>query len=139
MAEDTTAKVVEYSLSKFDEFLAAAQNIISQYGGDAAELGLNALRIEALSTIAAPFIILVLTILYFIFLVKKHYKFAADRCKPYPHDLHRVDESAMGLFYAPLLIITFFTIVNIYCLLDAWSWVGIFYPELYAVHLFLIK
>lgn len=123
MAVEDATKLV---LDKFDQYLQQVSGVIQHYAPDAVQLGLNALRVDAAGNFIWPLMFLILLWPYLHFWKKvRDYEYKTE---------NRILGSLMigGLIFSIGLI---FAIVP---LCDIWSWVGIFYPEVYAVHKFLM-
>jgi len=120
-------EVTEAVFGKMEEYFDAAKQVIETYGGDVADLGLNVLRIEAGAMLVLPLIAMV-----FLLSVVKYIKrvniwgFSAD---------NNCDAPAV---IVPLVVdaIVVFTVYKVFSI---WAWVGLFYPELYAVHKFILN
>jgi len=128
-AQAATATVSSIS-DGLDKYFDAAAEIISKYGGDVAELGLNVLRIDAVSVLIGPIVFLsvllygVPTVLQF---CKNIYKWQTDE----PHNPYSL------LYVIPCGYVVVLAHVAGQAL-NVWAWVGLFYPEVYAVHKFLL-
>jgi len=117
-------ETVEFAFDKIEQYFEAAKQVIEQYGGDVAELGLMALRVEAISCLLPGLIIIILARPLY-----KVWKKIGDYEEAHSYGRDRgVTVVAGATIGAILLILTLVTLFNI------WSWVGIFYPELYAVY-----
>jgi len=129
-------KVAEYGIDKFDQFLSAASKVMSQYGGDVAELGLNVLRVDAASNLVTPLVLLIVSLVYWVkvFPVHREWNMVRQEAGGYGS----AENFVIG-YCVPVLIVACLTCLSVIGLLDAWIWIGIFYPEAYAVHLFLLK
>jgi len=112
---------------KMAQYMEAAQNIITQYGGDVAELGLNVLRVEALTQIIPGIVLLILAYPY--------YKIVSAL---YLHEVEKTGDGIASAIFGGALGIGL-VIGTLISLFNIWAWVGLFYPEMYAVHLFLLK
>lgn len=168
-----TAEAVGIALDRFDNYMQSVGEIITEYGGEAVNLGLTVLRIDAAANLAIGF--LLLTIAYVLF--KKvmpwcvlEYRKATiagatrqnilsnkdiwdDKLsdeikdmfgsvevfdqyqKKFEQDAHTfpfVGSILSALVGICMLIASLFYVANI------WYWVGIFYPEAYAVYKFLL-
>lgn len=127
MSDDTAIQVTGMVLDKMDQYMSAAQEIISKYGGDAVNLGLSVLQIEAAGYLFIGFCLLILiypTIRLFKFLAKKELE-------------HAPDAGASIIFGSiAVILLSVFSAVN---LLNIWNWVGVFWPQAYAIHKFLLN
>jgi len=147
-------EVAEFVFDKLEGYMSAAQSVIDTYGGDAAELGLMALRIEAASEVLFPSIIMLFLLVNsskIVGFVKN--QFAKSRAiTNYQHEedekkrealrrqYMRSDEVWFGVLAFMSVGACFITFsICFIAILDIWAWVGMFYPEAYAVHLFLLK
>lgn len=113
---------VEFAFDKIEQYFDAAKQIIEQYGGDVAELGLMALRIDAISNLLPGILCIILARpLYKVWKKLSDYEESAlgDRIFSFIFG---------GIVGFITVLITFLSLANI------WYWVGIFYPELYAVY-----
>ena len=176
MSENT--EVVEFAFDKMEKYFDAAKTIIEQYGGDVAELGLMALRIEAGKSI----LISTVVFLAFLYLANKFYRLSTkqtdmnclEALDSFSYDFEkreliekvtgvvvdyqvRIDsdtkEKLRNIKYIPSsewselrITLTIAAIVSSVVssiaflkLINIWLWVGIFYPELYAVHKFILN
>ena len=129
-APEAVIAVTEVVFDRMEQYFDAAKHVIEQYGGDVAELGLNALRVGALSEILFP----VVSTVFLLVLIKHALPAYRWGAKP--------ENNSNGLgFFIPLflggghLLLLFLAIKYS---LNIWAWVGIFYPELYAVHKFIL-
>jgi len=129
MSENT--EVAELVFDKMEKYFDAAKTVIDQYGGDVSELALMALRIEALGELL-PSIVMTL---FFILTYKKFTDIIKDtnkKIKSEPYGIH-------DLKYIPIVIYGCFGVGVAISLIDIWAWAGLFYPELYAVHKFILN
>lgn len=111
---------------KLVQYMDAAEKVITQYGGDAVNLGLNVLRIDAgVSALAwiTGFLLCISSALAFKALLKKYT----------PSEVTGVDFGLGG-------IVVVFVFSTMHTLIEpiVWPVVGIFWPEAYAVHKFLM-
>ena len=115
---------------KLVQYMDSAERVIQQYGGDAAELGLNVLRIEAGYNLilALSGAILALFIIKFCWTSTKRFGFDED----FPN--HPVIMLKFIGTFAGVMV----GVINGAALLNIWYWVGLFWPEAYAVHKFLM-
>ena len=132
MSEST--ETVEFVFDKLDGYMSAAQSVIDTYGGDAADLGLMALRIEAASDLIIPLIFTGLLIAILRYLLPIMIKGWKDE-----YDGRSNNEAATVVGTVGCGLAGFGLILSTIEVLDIWAWVGMFYPEAYAVHLFLLK
>ncbi len=134
-------EATEFVFDKLDQYFEAARHVIEQYGGDAVNLGLAALRIEA----ASELIPAVVTFIAALFLWKKVNPFAqfhiaktiseeGGRRYRDDHDMKFIGAGAISA-----ILILIFGIIFLSSVLNIWAWAGLFYPELYAVHQFILK
>jgi len=166
MAESTA----ELIFDNFNGYMEAAKRVIDTYGGDVADLGLLALRIDAASEIVLPavfsFILAVVAVkarnlifrrvsLYYVttkgFAARSRYednfvnKFFNISTNIVPDDKIEMAKSTFmpinwgsPLPYIPIVL----SAVSVGCaikVINIWAWVGMFYPEAYAIHLFILK
>jgi hypothetical protein len=131
MTDKTEA--TEMVLNKIDEYMNAAKTVIETYGGDVADLGLLALRVEAGSEIFLP-LLLSFGLLFMIPLMIRTGKKIWEVQKE--QSTYEVSAVFLYVFH---LAWGGFLFGNIFQALNLWAWVGLFYPEAYAVHLFLLK
>lgn len=124
MSKETT----EFVFEKMEQYFDAAKTVIEQYGGDVAELGLGALRVQAASELAPA--LAGILILIAIYCLRGKIKYEAE--------VNRSGGGAVAIV-ATLMVGAASLIVTLEALLNIWAWVGIFYPELYAVYLFILK
>jgi len=178
-----SSESVSIVLDKMDTYLEKIGSIISEHSGQAVELGLTALRVDALSHLMGGFVALLLCVvsglaLYKLFtkvteitreeildIVRKGYR---QRCIREDIVLEKVfgcrsrdvasdkeviwaetvslkakffdSENFLHIISAMLLSVTSVTSFGIALikLSSVWTWVGAFYPELYAIHKFLM-
>lgn len=148
----STEKIIENTTTisdKLVEYMNSAEQVIQQYGGDAAELGLNVLRIEAGYNLVHALVFGVISavaIYYFIWAFRKglaiqNYRQEQDEVKQerlkqmYRGDLevlHFIIGAVGGIVSTIVLVVNFSSLVNV------WYWIGLFWPEAYAVHKFLM-
>lgn len=155
-AGKATAEIVGVFSDKLDTYLAAAQKVFEQYGGDAANLGLNVLRIDAISQMTFG-IIAGIILLSFWRSVKRWNNNWMDITRKarytYFHSLEDGTEEKARLesvrefwdldvrafcghfLFFVYMLLGLFAVID---LADLWAWTGVFYPELYAVHKFLL-
>jgi hypothetical protein len=119
-------EMIEFAFDKIEQYFDAAKLVIDQYGGDVADLALAALRIEAASTLATPLLLLLLA--YFLYRVAK---------RIYGIEKDETGDGQFTLMFGTPIIAALF-VLGVFKLINVWAWVGIFYPELYAVHKFLL-
>ena len=121
----------ELAFDRMEGYFTAAQGVIEKYGGDVAALGLNALRIDAITHIAPNLVgmIILLTIAFC------GYKLLPTVIEKDPK------------YNTPLIIVPWIMmiaggvggVVNLALLFNIWAWAGIFYPELWAIHKFILN
>lgn len=132
--ETESTEAVAFVFDKLEGYMSAAKSVIDTYGGDAAELGLLALRVEAASEIVRPLVLFILFAALFFYALKIAMKGFRKE-----FDDNSTDEAAVG---AGTAISVTLGLILVFCatdIINIWAWVGIFYPEAYAVHLFLLK
>lgn len=167
VAQNATT-LTEFSVNKLEQFFSIAEDVMQKYGGEAVDLGLNVLRIDALSRLLLPFVGVVVSIILIIVGIKyiipekrKYTKQFYDdlAAKGYGRrsiaedalygQLHRFagqeefdvclwSESRMvlgGIYGVITIIIAICSVIN---LLNIWYWIGIFYPEIYAVYKYIL-
>ena len=125
-----TKEVVELTFDKLEQYFEAAKGVIEQYGGDVAEVGLNVLRIEAISEIFFPLAVILFLFASLPLMIRFgkwiNQKAIDDRSEPWE------------MIYIVHILLGIFFLIQLVSLLNLWAWVGIFYPELYAVHKFIL-
>lgn len=134
--EETVAEVkealneTEFAFDKMEQYFTTAAGIVEKYGGDVAELGLMALRLDAASVILSPLTFL----LIFIFVNIRISPHIAQRIAAFKDPSDRLPSTIIhkGIIYSGITLCTL-EVMNM------WAWAGIFYPELYAVHKFIIN
>jgi hypothetical protein len=166
---DATASLITH----FDQYLQAASDVMSKYGGDAAQLGLSVLRIEAAGYLLTGLGALIIAALAFYFLpkrrvftpeeqealIKKGYSGrsgAEDRIVAKItgstttsgnyhgelKDIHLLpdyEDITVWLRTAGCVVtLGISSVVVLINLFDVWTWIGLFWPEAYAVHKFLL-
>jgi len=169
--------LAEFSIDKMEQFFDAAQKVLAQYGGDAVDLGLNVLRIDAVSQLFLPLITIIICAVVLIKLsgattVSGQY-IKSLLIKGYDHRTGAQDNILLYCGFSKediwdkfgdtrqkeiedmIYTIPFFSDANIPRVIlfvltslastfavvelsNIWAWTGIFYPELYAVHKFLL-
>ena len=146
----TAAAAAQVVVDKFDQYLQQVSQTIQHYGPDAVQLGLGALQVDAASNLVSPIIAIIMTPILGWVSAKlwcwgsaiQNYSYIEDTAKREQYaKLYRNNVESAGFVGGGMLGI-FAVIIGIYGIfniLDVWSWVGIFKPELYAVHKFLIK
>ena len=185
---ETITPVAESVSDKLAQYLTAAEEVINQYGGQAVDLGLNVLRIEA----AASLFPQILVFPFLFFLSWKAYQMIRQHGKDFDAETHMRRLIAKGYqkrdYYECELVglvtgsvrtssiedevefqkgvVTYAGEIHEKCAslsedqkivgyiisasafiigsivfthtLKIWAWVGIFWPEAYAVHKFLM-
>ncbi len=121
-----TKETVEFAFDKMEQYFDAAKGVIEQYGGDVAELGLMALRVDAISSLMPGVVLLLLAYPWYLLLKKT----AAAELKSSSDCFLTL--MLGGVVSAAGLAIMLKSLFNI------WAWAGIFYPELYAIHKFIL-
>jgi hypothetical protein len=125
----------ELAFDRMEGYFTAAQGVIEKYGGDVAALGLNALRIDAISEVLPP----LLLIIVFSILIFKVFLPTAIR-KWNEGDMDDAADFFPWLTYAaPTISLSVCTLVNLTYLFNIWAWAGVFYPELWAIHKFILN
>lgn len=127
--EDKATTLTEFSMDKMEGFFDAAQKVLQQYGGDAVDLGLNVLRIDAFSQLLPG--VLALCVLFLTLKVAN----PIVKFKQADADNDSIAGIVGVLGCVSLLIAGVVTFANLF---NVWAWVGLFYPEIYAVHKFLL-
>jgi len=175
-------------LQRFDEYMDGIENIVSEYGNDAVNLGLNALRVDALSDALTHFFFFVILygIIFFIYKKTKNneqpgtvvlssdidQRVKAALSKPFGDRsdnedslieeklnipsvdipaIRNLDDSADDVVLdlasqSDLTIIRKYVVpaaafggaLLFFLKLNIWNYVGIFYPELYAIYKFAL-
>lgn len=172
-------EAVELTFDKMEQYFEAAKGVIDQYGGDVAELGLMALRVDALSVILPSLIVTVLSGVIGIKTYRIMMAGAAKNAKtalrtacakgyssrnPFEdhlmvkyfgsssniskgerteEDLNKLDLTfEWTLYTVPMSLVAGISclvgLINLIDMINIWAWAGIFYPELYAVHKFIL-
>lgn len=131
---ETTQQVdptVQFALDKVDKYFEAVTKVVAEYGDAAVDLGLTALRIDAASQLVAPVlgtIILSIALVVFIKLFKWS-KSIEDK----------EDRDPWQIVFGMMIVSAGIAVVmSAACIFDVWAITGIFYPEVYAVHKFLM-
>lgn len=131
MTEEQVVRLTE----KLEQYFNAAKEVLLEYGPDVAEFGLTVLRVEAAAELLPAIMYAIIA-----FLLVKY----ADPRKLFARikDIPKFDDARFGLgllgtFSLAGIATSIFLVV--FYLLNVWAWVGIFYPEAYAVHYFLMK
>jgi hypothetical protein len=117
----------ELVFDRMEGYFDAAQGVIKQYGGDVAELGLMALRIDAFSVLFPGLLFAVLAMVWCRF-VKRVYQYEKDETR-----------DGAGTIIASVIFGIVTLVVFAPALLNIWAWAGIFYPELWAIHKFILN
>lgn len=127
VAATEATEALEFTFDKIEGYFGKVQEVVEKYGGDVANLGLNVLRIDAASHLISP-LILFLVLLCFVKYVLRYIRHIHSLGYENPW----VFLQAFPIGYGISLSFQISELANI------WSWVGIFYPELYAVYKFLL-
>lgn len=140
--ETTGAEVAKFALDKLDSYFMAAQEVIEKYGGDAVDLGLMALRVDAISNILPLFL---LSLVVFIIARYIPFNISEDKyleLKDKGYSDRTVKEDKLKEMYFVIKFVKHFLYgtvgLTMVLAFDIFSMVGIFYPEIYAVHKFLL-
>lgn len=134
-------ETTEFVFDKLEQYFEAARHVIEQYGGDAVNLGLAALRIEAASELIPAVVAFAIAL----FLWKKLNPFVqfgtAKAITEEEGDRYRNDEEVRFTLVGAVSALVIFICVIVFFvnILNIWAWAGLFYPELYAVHQFVLK
>ena len=123
---DQTAQATQLVLDKVDQYLQQVTGIIQHYTPDAIQLGMAALRVDALCSLMWPICWLIL--FYPAWLLLK---------KAYKYELSLGNDAYVTCVFGGLPYIIF-TISSFIYGLNIWAWVGLFNPKLYAIHRFLL-
>lgn len=129
------AKVAtEVAFDKFEQYFEAARQVLAQYQDQAKELGMQAidlgllvLRIEAFSELLFPLVVVIISLAYVKqtkTLWKWGIKATAERTHP---------GTAVPIVLGVFQFVWFTQLFNV------WAWVGLFYPEVYAIHKLLLN
>lgn len=124
--ETETTQAVEFAFGKMEQYFDAAKTVIEQYGGDVADLALMALRVEAISEFLPVVMLVPLGIVF--------YKIGKSVWQTADEDFDRF--MIGNILYVVGGVFALFALTT---LLNIWAWAGIFYPELYAVHKFILN
>lgn len=127
-----TEDVVIHLTSKLDQYFQAATEVITKYGDEAVSMGLLVLRIEAAEGLIGGLVGLLVVYLF----TKKWFFlsfFEKARKAPYSEEfLYRLAGIASALAFIIGVCLSLFKLLNI------WNWIGLFWPEVYAVHKYLL-
>ena len=124
VSEDIAVRV----LDSMDKLALAASDVLDKYAEPATELAFAVLRIDAASKLFPWLIVLVCGILV---LNKWLLPFFKDKSTRFSQD------TIIGMAF--LTIITgVLSLIAAVKLFNIWAWVGLFYPEIYAVHKFIL-
>lgn len=128
-------KAQEQTMERVNEYLDKMEELVDAHAGDAVDLGLTAMRIEALSTLSqALFVLLIsagiLAVIAKCFINKP--KFAWDESIKEYRPAFVAPMSVAGIVSGAFLIAAIADFLNI------WHWIGIFNPDLYAVYKFVL-
>jgi len=126
-----STEAVAFAFDKMEQYFNAAGKVIEQYGGDVAELGLLALRIDAI-TIVAP------STLWLLLYVTVLFKFSS-LCNYISNLSDEFDKSVVTVFLGGTWFMLGIPTAVENNTFNVWAWAGIFYPELYAVHKFILN
>lgn len=132
---DVNPETVVVITDKLEQYFQAATEVITKYGGQAVDLGLMVLRIEAGQGLVFGLCGLIVGA----YLLMGRYSPATllKLCNDSYGDGKDVVYFFGTLFSALGVVIGFvMAAVNLF---DIWNWIGIVYPEAYAVHKFLLK
>lgn len=138
-AVDSAKDVLGFAADKMEQYFEAAKQVLEQYGPDAVDLGLAALRVEAASELVLPLALFVVGCI----VARKSFLFlnaevpTGNDIETRKRYLDDSPETFSGML--ALLLGSLFGLGGLVFLLDVWAWAGIFYPELYAVHEFILK
>lgn len=134
MTTETTDKVMEKTLDKADELLTSVlsglKDLVSKYGSDAVDLGLNVIRIEGVSQILIG-LVLWMFVVFGVVLFMKMNDFRKHLLSENPKNDNFAPEFAMFVGVA-ISIGTGFA--SIFFIFNIWNWVAIFAPQLYLAH-----
>jgi hypothetical protein len=126
---DSSADAMNLVVDGMDKLAQAAANILDKYAEPAAELALNVLRIDALSHLIPAIVGLIIALIVY-------------RSWPwvvwYKDSAEREGLVAMIIIVGGLVASVFITMATIK-LLNIWLWIGLVYPEIYAVHKFILN
>ena len=134
MTTEATKALVESTgliTDKILQYMTATEELLVTYGGDAADLGLNVLRIEAGYNLilALAGMILAGVITWLSYTTPKRLGLEKD-WPDHPVILVKVIGSIGGVIGV---------ITNGANFINIWNWVGLFWPEAYAVHKFILN
>lgn len=178
MSTEQTTDVVEKIGDKLVQYMDAAESIVTQYAGDAAELGLMVFRIQAMGEVVTPLILLVTLVIVAIIIYKRFCgptRMSKDAlislidrgyggrssnqdsivkaftgnsgCNSVTTQIQNGPDMCETLAWTEARIVssvicglcTLGAVLALIHVLNIWAWVGMFYPEAYAVHLLLLK
>lgn len=112
---------------KLLQYITATEELLAKYGGDVADLALNVLRIDAAGNLLVGFALLgvLLTI-------------ALNIKKVAALERAATGNSAATVIFGIITLTTtgIFTTAKLF---NIWNWVGLFWPEAYAVHKFILS
>lgn len=171
-------EVADFAFTRMEGYFEAAKHVIEQYGGDVAELGLMALRIEAISILVPGILCFIGFGIISAKMLKKGVNITVEATKASIISASQISYTARnplqdslmseyfgsscgtgkksmedleGMDIKPCYTFTHFiylsaglmagivSFINIWTILDIWAWAGIVYPEVYAVHKFILN
>ena len=159
MSKEKIVENVGTVSDKLVQYMDAAEQVITQYGGDAVNLGLNVLRIEAGQHILTGIIFIVVAVILYKIIPKSSKSYGSEIDKLIVKGYYKrgcVEDSkvreATGsdrtsylgtqwnepYAFIPAALSVISVIVSAASLLNVWNWIGVFWPQAYAVHKFLM-
>ena len=145
-------EVTEFVFDKMEQYFNAAQQVIQKYGGDVADLALNALRVDAAAIVVTGVAMLVIGVISiragisWVSLATQAKFFSEgerekDARKALLHTIYDKDIEPLYGIAGTLSIMGGGVLLTMGIIRagEVWAWVGLFYPELYAVHKFLLN
>ena len=138
MAEQAK-EIVGLVFDKLEQYFDASKQVIETYGGDVAELGLAYIRVDAFITLAG-FLLLVCTcvvgtkLIVFGYKISNYELYSGEEGKRL-QNLYKNDIE-VGVYATGVAVAVFGGVGVIVQLTSGlWALIGMFYPEVYAVHL----
>lgn len=131
--KEATVEATGMVLDKLDQYMQAAQDVITKYGGDAVDLGLTVLRIEAI----AETLTMIALVLMYVFVYKKATPLWEEGVLDNIGDPKSMKHLVWGMVAPAVSAISLLPIM-LTGVFSIWPITGIFWPEAYAVHKFLL-
>lgn len=128
MNEEQIVDGVNVISDKLVQYTDAAEKVITQYGGDAVNLGLNVLRVEALVAVFT-WLFAVAILVGSILTMRSAIRNNVFKQVDFTVDTIKIVVGGVGSISTPIVVLATPII---------WPIVGLFWPEAYAVHKFLM-